>query len=104
MATDECLDVFREIGQVVAVPYNVLDEEHVIVQETPHVGIVFRRRSVDHRDVRKCLRKIPKLTPRNRIVFFGKEAKVISQFKQTLEKFLRFLFPADEMQAIGQPK
>ena len=54
--------------------------------------------------MRESLGKIPELPFRARIVFFGEKSEIVSQGEQALEKFARFLLPAEQMQTIGQPK
>ena len=54
--------------------------------------------------MRESLRKISQLTLLAWIVLFGKQSEIVAHIEQALEQFSRFLFPAEKVPAIGEPK
>src|SRR5580704_10022005 len=59
---------------------------------------------VDNRGVRKRLRKIAEKTLRDGVVFLGEEAEIVSEGKQAVEQFHGVRPPADQVEAVGEPK
>src|SRR5580693_5365396 len=56
------------------------------------------------RNVRKCLRKIPKLSFLARIVLLGEKSQIVSHIQQTLEQFACFLLSSEQVPAGHQPE
>src|ERR1700691_1370334 len=59
---------------------------------------------VDHGGVRKGLRKISEKTLCRGVVFLGEQAEIVCEGKQALEQFYRILAPADQIEAVDEPK
>src|SRR6476620_7529933 len=54
--------------------------------------------------MREGLRKVSQLTLCARIVLFREQSKIIAHIEQPLEQLASFVFPAEQMPAIRQPK
>ena len=61
-------------------------------------------RGGDEGNVGEGLRKIAEQSFFARIVFFRKQTKIVLQREQALEKFVRFFFAPEPIQANGKPE